>query len=184
MLWKNLYSKMTAHELYVSLIAKVKVANYNLLSIGKTLKELKEGDKFMEATGSTDTWQHFVKSPEVSMTVGEANKLIDLYETFVDRLGYTIEQLSVVPMKNLKILLPLTKNYPENFEELFEQAKVLSDKDLKDALIETSDTMDEVPRTYKYMIMKKCLETGNMSKVHDVASDEIDTMLQRHDYTR
>lgn len=85
---------MNPHQLYTSLVAKTSVMNYNFIELGRVLRELKEGDRFREAVGDTDTWQHFVKQPEIGLTVGEANKLIDLYTTFVLELGYSEEQLS------------------------------------------------------------------------------------------
>lgn len=167
---------MKPHELYTSLVAKTEVMNYNFISLGKTLRDLKEGDRFREAVGDIDTWQHFVKQPEIGLTVGEANKLIDLYTTFVLELGYSEEQLSSISLKNLKVLLPLVKQGVQNLEELMDQARTLSDKDFKDALIETSESLVEVPRTYKYVVMKVCNETKNMSKVHEI-TDEIKQQL-------
>lgn len=117
-----------------------------------------------------------MKQPEIGLTVGEANKLIDLYTTFVLELGYSEEQLSSISLKNLKVLLPLVKQGVQNLEELMDQARTLSDKDFKDALIETSESLVEVPRTYKYVVMKVCNETKNMSKVHEI-TDEIKQQL-------
>lgn len=167
---------MNPHQLYTSLVAKTSVMNYNFISLGKTLRDLKEGDRFKEAVGDTDTWQHFVKQPEIGLTVGEANKLIDLYTAFVLELGYSEEQLSSISLKNLKVLLPLVKQGVQNLEELMEQARTLSDKDFKDALIETKEGLEEVPRTYKYVVMKVCNETKNMSKVHEI-TDEVKQQL-------
>ena len=172
-MWRMIYlsSNMKPHELYVSLVAKIDLMNYNLLTLGKVLKELKEDDKYKTAVGDTDTWQHFVKQPEVGLTVGEANKLIDIYEVYIEQLGYSEEQLSSISFKNLKTLLPIIKEGVQNQEELIEQARVLSDKDFKDALIETKENLDEVQRTYKYVVMKICNETKNMAKVHELTEE-------------
>lgn len=169
---------MNPHELYISLTAKISVNNYNLLSLGKTLKDLKNNDNYKMAVGDIDTWQHFVKQPEVSLTVGEANKLIEIYELYVEELGYSEEQLSSIPHKNLRITLPIIKEGVQNPDEILEQARTLSDKDLKDALIETKDNLEEVQKTYQYIVMKKCNETGNLSKIHDITSDEIKLKLK------
>lgn len=167
---------MNPHQLYTTLVAKTSVMNYNFITLGKVLRDLKEGDRFKEAVGDIDTWQHFVKQPEVGLTVGEANRLIELYTTFVLELGYSEEQLSSISLKNLKVLLPVAKQGVQNLDELLEQARTLSDKDFKDALIETSESLVEVPRTYKYVVMRVCNETKNMSKVHDI-TDEIKQQL-------
>lgn len=164
---------MNPHELYTSLVAKTEVMNYYFISLGKVLRDLKEGDRFKQAIGDIDTWQHFVKQPEVGLTVGEANKLIDLYTTFVLELGYSEEQLSSISLKNLKVLMPVAKQGVQNLDELLEQARTLSDKDFKDALVETSESLVEVPRTYKYVVMRVCNETKNMTKVHGIESSNI-----------
>lgn len=164
---------MTPHDSYTSLVGRVSLMNYNFISLGKVLRDLKEGDRFKEAVGDIDTWQHFVKQPEVGLTVGEANKLIDLYTTFVLELGYSEEQLASISLKNLKVLMPVAKQGVQNLDELLEQARTLSDKDFKDALIETSESLTEVPRTYKYVVMRVCNETKNMSKVHGIESGRI-----------
>lgn len=164
---------MNPHQLYTTLVAKTSVMNYNFITLGKVLRDLKEGDRFKEAVGDIDTWQHFVKQPEVGLTVGEANRLIELYTTFVLELGYSEEQLSSISLKNLKVLLPVAKQGVQNLDELLEQARTLSDKDFKDALIETSESLVEVPRTYKYVVMRVCNETKNMAKVHGIESGSI-----------
>lgn len=164
---------MNPHQLYTTLVAKTSVMNYNFITLGKVLRDLKEGDRFKEAVGDIDTWQHFVKQPEVGLTVGEANRLIELYTTFVLELGYSEEQLSSISLKNLKVLLPVAKQGVQNLDELLEQARTLSDKDFKDALIETSESLVEVPRTYKYVVMRVCNETKNMAKVHGIESSSI-----------
>ena len=162
---------MTPHELYISLITKTDLINFHFLSLGKILRDLKEEDNYKKAIGDTDTWQHFVKQPEIGLTVGEANKLIDIYQTYIEDLGYSEEQLSSISFKNLKILLPIIKEGVQNHEELIDKARTLSDKDLKDALIETEESLVEVPRTYKYVVMKICKETKNMSKVHELTEE-------------
>ncbi len=162
---------MTPHELYISLIAKTDQINFHFFSLGKILRDLKEEDNYKKAIGDTDTWQHFVKQPEIGLTVGEANKLIDIYQTYIEDLGYSEEQLSSISFKNLKILLPIIKEGVQNHEELIDKARTLSDKDLKDALIETEESLNEVPKTYKYVVMKICNETKNMSKVHELTED-------------
>lgn len=172
---------MNPYELYTTLVAHSKIINYSFIELGKVLNDLKKDDNYKKAVGDTDTWQHFVKQPEINLSVSEANKLIDIYVNFVEELGYSEEQLAETTIKNLKILLPFAKDLPENFDEMFEQAKVLSDKDLKNALVESKEKLGESKRTYKYLVMKRCLETGNLTKVHDLPSEEIKTKLNIND---
>lgn len=163
---------MSPHELYISLVAKSKVMNYNYIALGKTLKELKENDKWRDAVGDVDTWQQFVKQPEIGLSVGEANKLIDIYETYVEKMGYDEDRLSQISIKNLKALLQKAKTL-DNIESFLYQAETLSDRDFKEALIETRDDLEEVPRTYRYVVMRVCNETKNMNKVHGIESESI-----------
>lgn len=176
---------MSPYELYTSLVAKSKVMNYNYIELGRVLKGLKDGDKWLEATGGIDTWQSFVKQPEVGLSVKEAETLITIYTVFVEDFGYDVDYLSGISIKNLKLLLKLShdvdlRSSDPNIEELLEQAKMLSDRDFKEAIIEKDMALGEMSRTYTYSIMQKCNETGTMRKVHGISSQLVKDTFYEH----
>lgn len=149
-------------------------AKQNFVLMGKLLYSLKTDDSFQEAVGEgIDTWEDYIQQPEIGLSKGEANRLVQIYEHFIDRLGFTHEIVSEVPVKNLHYLLPIVKDM-DNVDEvgaLLADATMLSQKDFKERLYDIKHEEDE--RTYGYLIMKKTVETGNMVKVHDISSEDI-----------
>jgi len=148
---------------HLTLLAKLSVKNNLLLEIGSTLKDLKTDEAYKDAVGAgVDTWHQYLSQPEVGMTVNEANYLISAYD-----LWRSIPDLVDVPERYWKLVLG-----QELSEELIESAKTLSYQDLKERLYDVK-TEDKGPRTYSYMVMRRCNETGNMTKVPLIESDEV-----------
>lgn len=155
-----------AYNAYTKLVSTCKVAKNNYLAMGELLNELKTGDKFKEAVGDTETWNQFLKQPEIGLSIGEADKLIKIYTKLVFDNNVEITKLENISLKNLKKL----SDQETITGELVDMAMTLSDQDFREAITENKGIMD---RTYTYMIMKKCKETGSMAKVHGINSDEI-----------
>ena len=63
-------------------------------------------------------------------------------------------------------------------ESYLDQAKMLSDKDFREAMVENQNITD---RTYTYSVMKRCKETGSMTKVHGLDSDDIKNKFNLND---
>lgn len=181
-----LTSNMTARETYNLIVATERATRFNYVSLGKLLKNIKEDDEYLSAVGGIETWNQFLKQPEIGLSVYQANKLIDIYETFVEKLHVSEQYLSEISLPNIKRLLPVVKNLLENTEdkipldELLEQARMLSDKDFKSVLVENKEEYGDQPRTYTYMIMRKCVETNNMSKVYDIPQNEIVSLINKY----
>lgn len=142
--------------------------------MGKLLRELKDGDKYKEAVGAgIDTWNDYLAQPEIGLSIGEANRLVQIYGEFVVRLGFDEEYVATIPLKSIHYLLPIVKSMDgeDDVDGLLEDARNLSQKDFKERLFEIKH--EDKERTYEYLVMEKCIETGNMTKVHDVNSDLI-----------
>lgn len=141
-------------------------SNRNVLITGALLKELKETWK--EAIGEgVETWQQFLKQPEIGLSVHKASSLIRLYDNLIDKTGRELNEFDWISYPNLMRLSQL----PEVTDDLINQARTLSDRDFKEAVVENT-TPDYTP-TYSYMVMKKCNETGVIRKVHGITSEEI-----------
>lgn len=155
------FNPMTPYETYANLISVGDVARTNYIAMGEYLMELRANDKWKEAVGEGVTsWSAFLKQPEIGISVGEATKLMKIY----NRLGdYDVSDISLANLKKLVDIENIT-------EEIIDQARTLSDRDFKEALAE-NDNITE--RTYTYIVMKKCNETDSMRKVHDISSDLI-----------
>jgi hypothetical protein len=140
--------------------------------MGEILYILKKNENYQSVAGIT-TWIDYLAQPEISLTIREANRLVDIYKTFCLQLGFTSDELGEVPIKSIHYLLPVIRDKTrEEVEPMLEDAKVLSQKDFRERVYDYK-TEEEGDRTYEYIIMRKCIETGNMSKVHGVASDDI-----------
>ena len=69
----------------------------------------------------------------------------------------------------------------DKVDELLEDARFLAQKDFKDRLydrqIESSN--DETERTYTYLIMKRCKETSNLTRVFGIESSQIEDWVAK-----
>lgn len=147
--------------------------------MGQLLHTLKEKGSFKQAIGAgVDTWDDYIAQPEISLSRGEADRLIQIYDQFVIRFGYKPQFISEIPIKNLHYLLPYVKAIsrdntdPKKLEEMLHSAKDLSQRDFRERVADLK--LGESKRTYTYLVMKKCVETGTMSKVHDISSEVIE----------
>jgi hypothetical protein len=158
---------MDAPELYESLVLEVQSETHNKINMGGLLYTLKENDEWRKAIGDgVDTWDDFLKQPEIGISRLEADRLMKVYKKFFVDNAYDKDSLSSISLKNLIRLSEIR----DVTDEIIDQARTLTDKDFKEVLAENDDIKE---RTYTYMVMRKCKETGNMTKVHDITSDEI-----------
>lgn len=162
---------VTAHHL---LVGYTNNAKKSFIYMGMTLYYLKKENNFKLSTGGVDTWEEYLAQPELSLNSGEANCLMQIYETFCIKIGKTPDEISEVPIKNLHYLLPKAKKEEdvEKIEELIEDAKVLSQHDFKERLHESYSPQNDT-LTYEYFVMKKCVETNKMNKVSNIDSGMI-----------
>ncbi len=169
-------SNDTPFELHKRLLESISFTKTGFVLIGKLLYKLNSNSSFLEAVGEgINTWDDYISQPEIGLNRGEAQRLIQIYEQFVLRLGLSEEEVSKIPIKNIHYLLPLVKSATEeeadNIRALVDDATHLSQKDFKERLWDSKHEEEE--RTYEYLIMRKCIETGNMAKVHGITSTQI-----------
>ena len=166
------------NELHKYLLHVVSISKKSFVVIGKILYHLKQEDKFKQAVGmGADTWVDYLKQPEIGLSVGEASRLMQIYEEFILRLGYDEHTISEVPVKNMHYLLPLVKKMKEkdDADDLVACATILSQKDFKEKIYDAKaeEMGAEATRTFEYLVMRKTLETNTMDKVMDISSDLI-----------
>jgi len=164
---------LSAYEYHQALIKLVLAAKQNFVLMGEILYNLKRDDNFKRAVGKgIDTWVDYVKQPEIGLSKGEANRLVQIYEHFVKRLGFSPEIISEVPVKNLHYLLPIVKKMDneDDVGALLADATMLSQRDFKERVF---DIKHDENRTYEYIIFKKCVETGTLTRIYDISSEQI-----------
>lgn len=163
----------TPYEYHQALIRLITTAKQNFILMGELLYNLKQEDNFKQAVGEgIDTWVDYVKQPEIGLSKGEANRLVQIYEHFVARLGFSPETISEVPIKNLHYLLPIVKGM-DNVDDvgaMLADATLLSQQDFKERL---HDIQHNEERTYEFIIFRKSIETGSLSRVYDISSEQI-----------
>lgn len=169
----------TPFEYHAELELVTRASKENFVTMGRLLASLKNDDAYQEAQGGYETWQSYLAQPEIGLSVSEANRLIQIYDTFVRRFGFEEEHIATVPIKNLHYLLPIAKDMEDREEVggLLDDAASLSQRDFKERLQDYKN--DDGVRTYQYIIMQKCLETGGLRKVHDYSPEDVDIMIQR-----
>lgn len=166
-------------ELHNRLVESIGLTKRGFVVIGRLLFELQKNESYKEAIGAgIDTWDDYLAQPEIGLSRGEASRLTQIYETFIVKFGLDESYVSSIPIKNLHYLLPIAKDKNKNsLSELIEDAKNLSQKDFRERVYEAKTSSQE--RTYEYLIMKRCVETGGLSRVHEFSSEDVDTMIQR-----
>lgn len=158
----------TAHS---KLIETIGFSKKSFIIIGKLLFILRRNETYKNAIGEC-SWTEYIAQPEISLTKGEADRLIQIYEEFVKRLGFSEDEVAEIPIKNIHYLLPIAKSKERGaVEPLFYDAQHLSQKDFRERIYDIKHNTDN--RTYSYMVMRKCNETGTLTKVHNISSEEI-----------
>lgn len=169
-----------AHQVYKDLVTAIQTQRLFGVFLGKFLWQLKANDLYQQAVGQgVDNWNDFLKLPEISLEVRDANRAMELYSIFVIDYGYTADELAEAKTKSLHYLLPLARSgqIPEaRIRELVEDAKHLPQASFKERIFDAK-TGDQGERTYQLMLMRKCNETGNMTKVHGVDEEQLRVAL-------
>lgn len=163
-----------AHHLVSELISIQKVRRKIDVARGKLLWQLHANNLFRQAFGEgVDTWEEFVRSPEIGLTVSEANRAMQLYEYFVVKFQVPENDLERVPVRALTHILPRLKAGDfdsSHVEELISSAQELTFFEFKERVRDMEFGPD---RTYSYMVMRRCNETKNLSKVVDISNEDI-----------
>lgn len=170
----NTPSNREAYALASELISLQKVRRKIDVVRGKVLWQLHANNLFRQAFGEgVDTWEEFLRSPEIGLTTSEANRAMQLYEYFVLKFELPENELEQVSVKALTHLLPRVKSGAVTKEEAIEllgDAKELTFFEFKERL---QDVEVGEERTYTYMVMRRCNETKNLSKVVEISNEDV-----------
>lgn len=172
------------YKLHEKLVSMIRVTKFSFIQAGKLLCQLEKGNLFKKAIGEgVDDWEAYLRQPELGLSKGEATRLMQIYQTFVVKYGYTEKEVSEIPIKNLHYLLPLAKKEDsQEVRDLIDDAKVLHQTDFRVKVANYKYADEE--RTYEYLIMKRCVEDGTMTKIHGIGSEDISNFIQNHGETQ
>jgi len=151
------------------------------LELARNLYLLKEDDNWMEAFGDSEqsgitTWSEYLSQPEVNISRYRADKLIRIYKHFSDL--DLIESVIDCPVNALDHIARNNITDSGKIVELVADAENLSPKDFKEKF---HDETTDGNRTYTYLVMKRCVETGTMTKVHGIESHTIEKIISKLD---
>lgn len=107
----------------------------SFILLGKELKTNKE-EGYFQPLGYL-TFEAYIESPMVGMGRRSVYSLIAIYETFVEELGYSLDELSEVDYSKLDRILPVINVQPVAHREWFEKAKTLPRRVLEQEVRET-----------------------------------------------
>lgn len=166
------------NDLHKSFLEVVTKNKKNFLEQGKLLWNLRKNSIYRIAIGDggVDSWHEYLSQPEIGMSPTQANKLLNIYDLFIKRLEFSEEEIIKIPIKTLNYLAKRKEEIErlgkEKQEEIIAQAQVLHFKDFKEAYFDQLQVSEELGqsesgRTFSYILMKKCDQTGNMTKIHD-----------------
>lgn len=165
------------HQKFLALCRKEKLRD---IVLGGQLWVMKQFNSYRLATG-VDTWEEYLMQPEVNISKHRASKLISIYRFFVEEHKFTPPELEDVPTYALDYISKNRIQDKSKISELLDESRCLSKKDFKERFLDLQHPDGEAERTYTYLLIKKCVETGNMTKVHDVPLSELFEIAKKYD---
>jgi hypothetical protein len=138
-----------------------------LLELGEEFKKVKE-EKLYD--GHSETFIDCVKSPDIGFTTSEVNTLIKMYDKFC------LLEIDDLPSHHaMKIMV--NKNVDM---DLLTDAQNLSVTDFKER-IKDEETGNQ-DRTYKYEVIARVQETGNIKRVYEETKEEAVSKILEEDF--
>lgn len=165
-----------ARELLDSLVSLQKVRRKIDVERGRILYQLYSNRTYKLVYGDgIDTWEEFLRTPEIGLTVSEANRAMQLYEYYIIKYSCSEDILQSIPVRTLQHILPSLKSgiSREKLDTLLENARELTFFDFKERVRDMDYGTD---RTYSYMVMRRCNETKNLSRVIEISNEDILTV--------
>ena len=99
----------------------------DFLSLAVCLKKVKLKEYYLEL--GFDSFEEYCMQPEVDLTANRCNKLIRIYDRWIEDYGYSVKEIEGIDTEKLDIAQ--SQATEENQEEWLEKAKLLSRADLK-----------------------------------------------------
>lgn len=125
----------------------------SFLELGKRLLKIRDEELYL---GQYDSFPEFLE--ETKMSEGNASKLINIYQTFIEKYQIPEEKVLVAGVGKLGEVLKYAKDEDTSLR-IVELAKVLPTKELKRTLKEESGEIPENcehSEMYSLTICKKC----------------------------
>lgn len=109
-----------ATNLHNQLVRLKREMGLAFISIAEILKEIKDSELYLQL--GYEYFSDYVQSPEVGLNVRTAYYYIEIYETFIQKLGYTREDLIEYSYDKLRKLLPIVNKEDVKVTEVMDNA--------------------------------------------------------------
>ena len=185
-----------AFELHQGILTLKRQMGVAFITMGKLLKEIRDSEHYK--TLSYDTFASYVENSELGFKRRTAYYYIEIYEWFIDRLGYANERLAEIGYDKLVRLLPVVKrayktlSYPklkDRVESLVEDIKELRpvdfNKKYKDE--QKNEDHEEYLAPPEYFRCQKCGKWKLVVPIEDCCTDflsEIHERISNHIFTK
>ena len=151
---------------HIHLLESISEFKMSYLMLAEALNDAKEDEYWHTEIGEgVGGLSDYLSMPEIGLTVRECNEMVAVLDLVRTHFSDTYRN---VPLATLKYMAK--RGITDT--EMVDAAQHLTIKDFKERNFDHT-TEDKGERTYTYMVMKKCNETGNMTKVHGVESEEV-----------
>lgn len=121
-----------AFDLLQELKKDLRIQGIMFFEIGRILKEFRDKKLYMSLGEGYDSWTMFLGSGELSLKQSTVYAYIEIFELFIQRFGFVVEELAEIPYDKLRLALPSARKMENKaqVEELVYKAKELSRSDL------------------------------------------------------
>ncbi len=172
------HKKAEEHFLLVQQLRKCLIAGQSsFLLAGRVLCQIKSQETYKAEDFSREiTWEEFLTRPDLPFPTSSRNpesirrmadRLIDVYKTFVEKFGYTEEKLAPIGFSKLALISPVVKGSKKEdnvVPQWIEKAEVLSVQDLIIEIRTKDKTLAEIlecqHENIKEVIFFRCLDCG------------------------
>lgn len=121
-----------AEQLYQRAVALKNITGQNFLELGAILMKIRDLELWKTIHGGYDSFEVFLQASDLKYKKSTANFFINVYETFILKLGFPIEQIAQISQDRLsKITARVKEVTPEQAHELVSQAETLSFSDFR-----------------------------------------------------
>ena len=136
------------------------------LELAKELSELKKDENYRIIMGDTEaSWKAFLCQPEINLHVAKADRLVKIYQKYIQELGLSTEDIYGVDSNILVRLASVVTK--DNVGEWIEKAKNLSRADVyREIKFGAIDEM-KCEHNYTRKIVCTCVKCGTRKIEHE-----------------
>lgn len=155
-----------AFEIHQDLIKLGNAVGQAFILIGERLKQIKENNLFKQlGEGGYETFDSYLASPELQISRRQAYYLLGIYNTYIKKLGFSIEEMKGAKWSALKETLSVVNE--QNKDYWLTQSKVNTVSGIKIEIKKESKGIKTFDCKHKWKKVQfwKCLECGELTYI-------------------